>query len=143
MGFIELYKGIFLQPKVYTELLKDDSVNIKFKGVSKDTQKDFTYNTYLELLNKIRKGEESHVVEKNHMLMPSIGYLQKVHANINTVTYRDKKMYLQRKQKRNINYFTGDSEAWFIEKGEFKNFNLNTKKESYFKVGNGHINTLL
>ena len=132
-----LLDGIFLFPKVYTEI-KDDENTIKFKGISRDTQKTLSFSFYENLFEKLKKGDRDEViVEQGKELMRSILYTQKKGINPNIIEQRDKKVNLSNVQKRNMHYAGNYSEPWFFESvEEFKSFSFAAPVKKWSEYGN-------
>lgn len=120
-----LLDGVFISPKVYAEIT-EKKTNIKFKGVTKDTQKSFTFSFYERILNSLITGAESEIkVEEDKLLLRSMKYSQKTGTDPNRAEHRDKYMYLTRKQKRNMNYAENYSMPWYFETlQQFKTFSF-------------------
>lgn len=127
-------RGLFLAPKVYAEDL-ENKTNIKFKGVTKDTQRTMTYNDYVDLYNKIIGKQETEVqVESGRIMLRSIKYLQKNNLPYDHYEVRDKNMYLNKMGKRKINYDDGTTSPYFFDSIEdFKNFSFGIQK--YVEIG--------
>lgn len=123
----ELYSGLFLQPKVYTEH-KVKSETIKFKGVSKSRQKELDRKFYDGIYQRLYDGDTGKLlVETNRQTLPSLSVAQKRHENPNILKVSDKEINLGAKQKRNINFKSNTSTAWHMESLEqFQQFNFNT-----------------
>lgn len=142
-------KGVFLRPKVYAEMYPD-KVNVKFKGVTKDTQKEMTFDSYENLYTELEQMEKDYIiVEKNRLTMRSIMYIEKEGIDItdNRINdkdkgiktgyeVRDKKMNLKTVEKRQIDYKENKTQAWFFEsEKEFDSFSFNPpKKEVQFDM---------
>lgn len=133
-----LLEGFFLQPKVYYEKKAENKETIKFKGVSKDTQKEFDYEFYKSLYEKMAGGEHGRVkVEENKSLLRSISYSQKQGIDPNLVEYRDKFMNLDVTPKRDIDYKHNHSIPWHMESlQDFKDFNLSQPVLPFEQYGN-------
>lgn len=133
LGFWDLEgtpdKALFLRPKVYAEVM-GEKTNVKFKGVSRDTQKTMNYETYEILYRELIEGqEEYHIVEKNKTLLRSIMYMHKNDIDMSHYETRDKKMNLKTVEKRQIDY----QENWtkplyFNTLEEFKTFEFKRPK---------------
>lgn len=123
-------EAYFLFPKVYYETVENDSDTIKFKGVSKDTQKELTRAQYEKLYNALCGSEYDRVkVEENRPLMRSMVYAQKAGIDPNRLEYRDKSVNLRNKQKRIINYRENYTVPYFFEDLKaFRDFTFKTKK---------------
>ena len=119
-------KGLFLRPKVYTELHEKEKPTIKFKGVSRDTQKTLDYDFYEHLYSELVEGKhEYEIVEKNKLLLRSIMYMQKNELPEDYHEYRDKKMNFNTVEKRVMNYKENYSEPLFFRTLEdFENFSF-------------------
>ena len=137
LGFWDLeaepLRAIFLRPKVYAEVVKKDDKekeNVKFKGVSKDTQKDLDYSFYEKLYHELMDDtKDSILIEKNKLVMRSIMYMEKNDIPLDYVEYRDKKMNLQTVEKRNMNYEENFTEPLFFETYEkFRDFEFKKPK---------------
>ena len=134
LGFWDLenepIKGIFLKPKVYAEAT-DEKVNIKFKGITKETQKTLGYDDYEMLYHELEEMKKDYIIiEKNRLTMRSIFYMEKNNIDLSHVEYRDKKMNLKNKEKRFINYignYTKPIHFDTIEQFEEFSFSKKTK----------------
>lgn len=132
----ELYEGLFLMPKVYYEVkpaVWDDKSSkyvwkntVKFKGVSKDTQKQFDYDFYWNIYERLARGDTGTLlVEKDKELLRSISYAHKKGFDPNRLEYRDKNLNLGNVQKRKMDYEANTSEAWHMENLDmFHNFSF-------------------
>jgi len=125
----ELFEGIFIQPKVYYErILKKDreKENIKFKGVSRDTQKGFNRKFIVDLYNTFAERKELYVtVEKEKELLRSVSFMQKKNLDFNYYEVRDKRIYILNQQKRIMDYNNNFTKPHFINSfEEFYNFDL-------------------
>lgn len=128
--------AIFLKPKVYAEVIGGE-VNKKFKGVSRDTVKDYDFE-YYKMLYKLfeEKKEDEIVVEKNKLVMRSIMYMHKKNLDYDYVEYRDKKMNLKNKDKRLMNYEKNYTEPLFFKSIEdFDSFDFYDKEYSMYLGG--------
>lgn len=97
-------KGLFLRPKVYAEV-HANSTTVKFKGVSRDTQATFNFETYEKLYADLVDGVKDYeIVEENKTLLRSIMYMHKSGLPFDHYETRDKKMNLQTVEKRVMNY---------------------------------------
>lgn len=128
-------KGLFLMPKVYAEVFTD-STEVKFKGVSKETQETLDFSDYEFYLRELETLEhDSIIVEKNRQQMRSIMYMQKKNLDFNYYEVRDKKMNLKNIGKRNIDYANNTSSAHFFnDEKEFENFSFKQDKEVEFNM---------
>lgn len=122
----EPLKALFLKPKVYSEIL-ENKTNIKFKGISKDTQKGLTFDDYEHLLTELEEQKNKYViVERNKLMLRSIMYLEKNGKDLNSYEYRDKKMNLNTQDKRNIDYKENvTSPLYFDSEQSFEAFTFN------------------
>lgn len=139
-------RGIFLKPKVYTETIEKDGKqkdNIKFKSVSKDTQKTLDYDFYNHLLKELQDDQDDFViVEKNKTMMRSILYMKKNDLESSYYETRDKKMNVHTVEKRIMNYNENYTQPhYFRTIEEFENFNFKpVKREVEFDMTKGgHI----
>lgn len=107
-------RALFLRPKVYVETVTKEEKkkdNIKFKGVTKDTQKTLNYHFYEGLLKTLQKGDKKSVlIEKNKTVLRSIIYMQKHGIEPLYFEKRDKEMNLKTTEKRNIDY--NNNKTW-------------------------------
>lgn len=131
----EPLSGIFLKPKVYAEVF-DRKTEVKFKGVSKETQKDLNYINYKYYLKKlIEQNDESILVEKNKQQLRSIMYMQKKDLDFNYYETRDKVMNLRTIEKRNIDYVNNCTSPHFFKSEEdFQNFSFDVNKNIEFNM---------
>ena len=133
-------KALFLRPKVYTEMFEEEAPNIKFKGVSRETQKSLDYDFYEHLYKELEAGEKEYeIVEKNKLLLRSIMYMQKNHIAADYYETRDKKMNFNTVEKRVMNYKENSTEPLFFPTLEaFENFSFKPmKKEVEFDMTKG------
>lgn len=123
-------KALFLRPKVYAEVL-EDKTNVKFKGVSKDTQSELNFEDYEHLyLELMDDTKDSIVVEKNKTLLRSIMYMHKQGLPMDYYEERDKKMNLQTVEKRNMNYKENYTEPLYFDSLEaFQTFQFKRPKQ--------------
>lgn len=158
LGFWDLEsepeRAVFLRPKVYAELYPK-KVNVKFKGVTKETQKTLGFEDYENLYQELIDLEKDYViVEKNRLTMRSIMYIEKEGIDIkdNRINnksegiktgyeVRDKKMNLKTIEKRQIDYKENHTKPWFFKtEEEFDNFSFNPPKKDvqFSMVQGGH-----
>lgn len=154
----EPIKGLFLRPKVYSELfdktikvsvdgneIEVPKTTIKFKGVSKDTQKKLNFESYENLYRELEEQKKEYViVEKNKLQMRSIMYLKKNDISLSEgrinnkkegiesgFEIRDKKMNLRTIEKRNMDYINNTTSPHFFKtEDEYTNFSFNKINES-------------
>lgn len=131
----EVKKALFLRPKVYAEITKKGT-NIKFKGLSKDTQKDLEFSDYEELYREmLEEKREYKNVEENRITLRSILYMQKEELDLNYYEERDKKINFMTKEKRRMNFAKNVTEPYnFNSIDDFENFTYNIKKEVVFNM---------
>ena len=129
----EPLKALFLRPKVYAELLEDET-NVKFKGVSHETQKELTFDSYQELLEEIQEGKKEYVVvEKNRTTFRSIMYMKKNNLDDEYYEVRDKKMNLQTVEKRQMNYKDNETSPYYFNSIEdFNKFSFSHAQPKVF-----------
>ena len=129
LGFWKLestpLSGLFLKPKVYAEI-EEYKVTKKFKGVSKSTQEEFDYNTYLLLLKELEtKEKEFVIVEKNKTMFRSIMYMNKNNIDFDYFETRDKKFNLRNVDKRTMDYKNNKTYPLYFEtEQEFFDFHF-------------------
>ena len=98
-------KGLFIRPKVYTEMFEDENPTIKFKGVSRETQEQLDFTFYESIYSDLVDGSEDYrIVEKNRTTMRSIMYMQKEGLSFDYYETRDKKMNYKTVEKRIMDY---------------------------------------
>lgn len=127
----ELFSGIFLQPKVYTEHKYERKKNkvsqtVKFKGITKARQSELDADYYEGILKLLQEGEQQKlIVEHGRKTLPTLAVAQKKNINPNEFKVMDKGMNIGAKQKRNIDYKNNTSEAWHMESlEEFHSFDF-------------------
>lgn len=132
-----LTDGIFLFPKVYSEI-KEKGNTVKFKGVSRETQKSMDFQWYENTLAKLQRGEKDEIlVEKGKELLRSVSYALKTGQDPNRVELRDKKINLGNVQKRNVDYKNNYSMPWHFEtKEEFDGFSFAAPIKKWEEYGN-------
>lgn len=123
----ELYSGLFIQPKVYTED-KVDGETIKFKGVTRTRQEELTKDFYHDLFERIKAGvDDWAVIETGRRTLPSLAVAQKNHIDPNTFKITDKRLNLKAKGKRHFDYDANTSSPWHMESLEaFHNFSFSS-----------------
>lgn len=151
-------KGIFLLPKVYSELYPVDqevaaqrwntgersglekmdkfySINKKFKGVTKETQNSMEYSDYQRLYQDFLEGvKETVQIEEERLTMRSILYMHKKGMDMNHVEFRDKKLNLTNIQKRDMNFSENTTTPhYFSTLEDFDNFEF-TKREKFVRL---------
>lgn len=134
----ELYSGLFLQPKVYTEnkklsqkdIAKGKSKNetIKFKGISKKRQAELDSKFYGTIYDLMKKGEYCELeVETNAERLPSLSVAMKNHKDPNQLNVVSKKIKIGTKQKRQFDYEKNRSKPWVMGSlEEFETFSFAT-----------------
>lgn len=120
-----LKKGLFLQPKLYTEQTAEE-YHFKFKGVTKERQKSFTYEFYEDIYNALCNHQKGTIEVEEHIeRLSSLVTAQKRNKNPNEVIITSKNLNLENVQKRNINYKLNYSEPWHMSSfEEFYNFDF-------------------
>lgn len=133
----ELFSGIFLQPKVYTEHKIERKKNkisqtIKFKGITKQRQSELDEEFYVGILKLLREGtHEKLIIEQGRKSLPTLAVAQKNNINPNQLKTIDKGMNLGAMQKRDIDYKNNTSKAWHIESlDQFFNFDFKEFKNA-------------
>lgn len=133
----ELFSGIFLQPKVYTEHKIERKKNkvsntVKFKGITKKRQAELDTEFYEGILEMLQEGaHEKLIVEHGRQSLPTLSVAQKNNIDPNKLKTIDKGMNLGAKQKRDIDYKNNSSKAWHFEKLEdFLNFDFKEFKNA-------------
>ena len=123
-------KALFLRPKVYAEVL-ENKTNLKFKGVSKETQKDLTFETYERLYDDLINGVKDYeIIEKNKTLLRSIMYMTKKNIDMDYYEIRDKKINLKTVEKRVMNYKDNYTDPLYFDSLEtFKKFQFIRPKQ--------------
>lgn len=116
-------KALFLRPKVYAEVM-ETKTTVKFKGVSKDTQKELNFADYESLYRDLVEDVKDYeVVEKNKVLLRSLLYMRKNDIDFDYYETRDKKMNLKTIEKREINYEENYTNPhYFKDLESFQNF---------------------
>ena len=130
-------KALFLRPKVYAEIFTDKETgskitNKKFKGVSRETQKEvLTYESYETLLHDLQEMKlEYKVIEKNRTTLRSIMYMEKKNIPLNYYETRDKKMNFKSVEKRSMNYIENKTEPlYFSTEQAFTDFSFSQHKK--------------
>ena len=132
-----LKSGVFLQPKVYALERSDESFKFKFKGVSKDRQKEFDYKFYKGIYNSLANKENGKLmiddnIERFHGLVTA----HKNGLDPNEKVHGEKTMNLNAMQKRKIDYAENTSEAWHMNSYEdfynFKYVDIDYRKDDLF-----------
>lgn len=132
----ELYSGLFLQPKVYTEDKKltekdiakgkKENRTIKFKGVSKKRQKELKEKHYREIYALMKEDHYiEYEIEEGAERLPSLAVAMKNGKNPNQLQKIDKKIRIGTRQKRQFDFVNNTSKAWFMESlDEFEHFSF-------------------
>lgn len=129
----EIFEAFFVLPKIYTEIKKDDKPTIKFKGVTKATQKNLTPDFYADILQRLKDGNrESIEVEHGKELLRSLIYTQKNNLDPNLIEFRDKQLHLGNRLKRKFDFNSNRSEPWHMENLiQFEAFNFKEDLTKY------------
>ena len=122
-----LKQGLFLQPKVYSEVTfnnDEEFTNIKFKGITKQRQSELDFEFYQDLYKRLQNRQKGKfLVEKDVQRLPSLITAQKRGEDPNELKTIDKEINLENVQKRNVDYKNNISVAWFMPSFEyFRNF---------------------
>lgn len=135
----EIKEAVFILPKVYSERTLDHE-NIKFKGVTRETQKTLDFSYFLWLLEQYKEGKTTRInLEKNRLQMRSLYYTQKNNLDPNYFEYRDKDLHLDNKPKRMTDYVNNKTAAWYMETLEdFYTFDFSENLDR-FKMPNGDL----
>ena len=132
-------QGIFLRPKVYSEILdkvdpdtKKNLVNVKFKGITRETQKTLDFDSYEHLYQELQYMKKDYeIIEKNKLQMRSVMYMKKNELDFDYHEYRDKKMNFNTVEKRLMNYIGNYTKPLFFDTLEkFENFNFKGTKKT-------------
>lgn len=120
-----LYRGLFIQPKVYYEETAEGET-IKFKGISKARQKELTSDIYEDILYHLRAGDiDRYLVETGRKTLPSLSVAMKKNENPNIFKVIDKSINMKAKGKRNIDFINNTSEPWHMDTlQDFYNFSF-------------------
>lgn len=105
----EIEEAIFLQPKLYTEKDINGKLTIKAKGIPKEILSTFTYETYIEILNKIRAGETRIELFSDLEARKKFATMLKKGEDFETPMILKKGLNLRAKQKRNMDYVNNTS----------------------------------
>jgi hypothetical protein len=123
----EIKEAIFIQPKLYFEeefaFKEDDDGNfildengnkihkqtIKAKGIPKDVFSEFTKDTYVDILNKIKNGEDRIQIFKGKKVRQKFATMLKNGQDLDTPQYIQKGINLRAKQKREMDYINNTS----------------------------------
>lgn len=134
-------KGLFLRPKVYTEIHEEETI-VKFKGVSRETQEQLDFKFYEDMYIDLETGEKEFlVVEKNRLTMRSILYMQKTGLDFDYYETRDKKINYQTVEKRVMDYKGNSTHAHFFPTIEdFEKFSYKKAKPTVvFDMKKGQV----
>jgi hypothetical protein len=124
----EIKQAIFLQPKLYYEqehafkkdketgkYILDENGNkihketIKAKGIPKDVFSEFSKETYVTILNKIKNGEDRIEIFKGKKVRQKFATMLKNGQDLDTPQYIQKGINLRAKQKREMDYINNTS----------------------------------
>ena len=124
-------KALFLRPKVYAEVIDEKKTNVKFKGVSRDTQKQLTFESYENLYQEmIDNVNDFVVVEKNKTMLRSVMYMTKNNIDMDYYETRDKKININTVEKRVMNYEDNYTEPLYFDTLEdFQTFEFKRVRE--------------
>ena len=137
----ELYEGFFILPKIYTEIKTDGKPTIKFKGVSRETQKTLTPDFYEDLYIRFSEGNLEDVeVERGREFLRSLTYTQKHGLDPNLLESRDKTLHMRNKQKRLFDYSGNTSSPWHMNSlEEFDAFTFKEDLSKYLTANGGAL----
>ena len=133
-------KAVFLRPKLYAEYSHytdkktgeiKECITKKFKGISRETIESWAYDKYellLEELARVTDGtqtEESILLETDKLVLPSIMVMLKNNRDLSEYDFRNKKINLLNKEKRQIDYRKNFTKPWYMESLEaFEQFDF-------------------
>ena len=122
----KLYSALFLQPKVYTEEKEGEPDTIKFKGVSRETQRTLNRSTYEEIFSYMYNGDKLKIlIEKDRKTLPSLSVAQKRGIDPNQFKITDKHISIGGMGKRDFDYKNNRSKPWHMESLEmFETWNF-------------------
>lgn len=128
----KILEAAFIQPKVYSERTTE-SVNIKFKGVTRDKQAELQFTDYIDLLERYKRGEKGRLlIEEDKKMLRSILFSQKNNRDANLAEIRSKHLNIGAKQKRDIDYLNNISKPWYCATmEEFYAFNFKDDLRAY------------
>lgn len=124
----QLYSGLFLQPKVYTEQKVDGPDTIKFKGITKQRQAELDAKFYQGIYDRLKRGDNEWVtIETGRKTLPSLSVAQKTNTDPNQFKVTDKRLNLGAIQKRQFDYDENVSIPWHMDTIEkFETFSFSS-----------------
>lgn len=129
--------ALFLQPKVYFENADGKENTVKFKGVSRETQRNLDIKFYRMLYSELCDQQKDRLlVEKNKSLFRSVLYSQKVGRDLNKLEYRDKYINLHSMQKRIVDYSRNFTQPYYFN--SLQDFRQFTFKADYSSIADGN-----
>lgn len=136
-------EAIFVKPKVYAMRVLDEDNKIKekvkFKGVSSDYIRAMDFNYYKDMIKKINQGEKEMLVEEGRTVLRGLMYITKNHLDYGSYETRDKKVYFDRKEKREIDYKHNTSKPLhFNSLDEFMKFDYNISQDVTLTTTNNY-----
>lgn len=136
-GFVK--KGLYLQPKVYWEETiipetKQSKDVVRFKGVSKDTMKDFGESFYQDLYDFYTGTEKEMLVEQGRIMLPAVKTLMKK-GDLTYFEVRDKRIR-KSQNKREMDFKQNTTTAIHFQTiDDFANFSFD--KKAYVDIEGG------
>lgn len=122
----QLFQAVFIQPKVYSEIGTAETT-YKFKGITKERQKTFDFDFYLNIHEKMKEGKGTILIETGVESLPSLHVAQKKNKDVNELNIRDKTLNLENKQKRIILYDENTTKPYYMNNIEtFNTFTFRT-----------------
>lgn len=111
-------EGIFLQPKFYAEQVSDGKYELKSKGLLKQYRETLSYESYKDLYEKAKRGEEvmlyANLPERRKFLMSLIK-----HLDVDEPVKVSKSIYFARSQKRIVDYEANNTRSIEITNAEW------------------------
>lgn len=136
-----VYEGIFIQPKVYSEISITTKGKFKttkkFKGIKKAVITGFDIEKYQEIYDELKSGiKDAIVIERNRLTLRGFSYITKKGLDLNAVSISDKAINLKNMQKRIMHYSENETEPYYFETlTDFEKFSFVKRTHDYFKQG--------
>ncbi len=105
----EIEKAVFIQPKLYAELLKNGSEVLKSKGLIKEERKKLNFGSYIEIMGKVKKGVDRIEIYRDIPSRQKFMTSLKNKEDTEKIVYLKKSLNLLSSQKRTMDYINNTS----------------------------------
>ncbi len=105
----EVEKAVFIQPKLYAELLKNGDEILKSKGLIREERKKLNFGSYIEIMEKVKKGVDRIEIYSGVPARQKFITSLKNKEDVDKIVYLKKSLNLLASQKRTMDYINNSS----------------------------------